>query len=453
VSRKRSGQRSSGSRKHALANAERSSSPSRDVITDIQARQVLDSRGNPTVEVDLFTRNGYSGRGIVPSGASTGIHEALELRDGNKKVYDGKSVLKAVANVDEVIKPKLLGQPCTAQSKIDKIMIDLDGTPNKSKLGANTILGVSMALARSAASSNGEPLYKYLVRRSTYRLPIPMMNVINGGKHAGNNLAIQEFHVEPIGAETFSEALRYGAEVYHFLKSILKEKYGPSAINVGDEGGYAPPLDSTRAALEAMILAIRNAGYDEREIKLGLDAASSSFYNTRSKEYTIDGRTLSSGELLDYYSDLLGSYPILTLEDPFDEDSFSDFTEITSKFGSTVKIIGDDLYVTNRQRIAIGIKEKATNAILIKLNQIGSVSETLESISMAQKAGLEIIISHRSGETEDTFISHLATAVESTFIKTGAPARGERTAKYNELLRIEQELGVKHSSFAGSTFD
>ncbi len=401
--------------------------------------------------MDLSTRDGSGGRAIVPSGASTGIHEALELRDENKAVYDGKSVLKAVANVEKVIGPKLLGQHCTDQSKIDKIMIDLDGTPNKSKLGANAILGVSMSACRAAAASRQIPLYRYLVERAKYRFPIPMMNVINGGKHAGNKLAIQEFHVEPIGAETFSEALRYGVEVYHSLKSILKEKYGPSAINVGDEGGYAPPLDSTRDALDAMILAVNKAGYDEKQIRLGLDAASSDFYNTNTKEYTIDGRTLDSGGLMDYYSDLLGSYPILTLEDPFDEDSFSDFTNITSKFGSRVKIIGDDLYVTNKERIAIGIREKATNAILIKLNQIGSVSETLEAISMSEKAGLEIIVSHRSGETEDTFISHLATAVQSTFIKTGAPARGERTAKYNELLRIEDELGMKHSTFAGVT--
>jgi enolase len=447
--RKQSGSSSSKGH-HPSTRAEILSAPRLDdEIADIQARQVLDSRGNPTVEVDLSTRNGSSGRAIVPSGASTGIHEALELRDGNKEVYDGKSVLKALANVQVVIRPKLLGQHCTAQSKIDRVMIELDGTPNKSKLGANAILGVSMAACRAAADSRQVTLYRYLADRSKYRLPVPMMNVINGGKHAGNNLAIQEFHVEPIGAETFSEALRFGVEVYHSLKLILKDKYGASAINVGDEGGYAPPLDSTRDALEAMILAIKKAGYSENEIRLGLDAASSDLFDTNTQKYSIDGRTLDSGELLDFYSELLGSYPILTLEDPFDEDSFSDFANITSKFGSRVKIIGDDLYVTNKERIAIGIREKATNAILIKLNQIGSVSETLEAISMSEKAGFEIIVSHRSGETEDTFISHLATAVQSTFIKTGAPARGERTAKYNELLRIEGELGMENSTFAG----
>lgn len=415
----------------------------------MRAIQVLDSRGNPTVEVDLLTRGGFGGRAIVPSGASTGIHEALELRDGNESIYGGKSVLKACANVNQLIGPKLFGMDCTAQKKIDKLMIELDGTPNKSKLGANAILGVSMALARATASSRKEPLYRHLSPKKRYRLPVPMMNVINGGKHAGNKLAVQEFLVEPVGAETFAEALRYGAEVYHSLKSILSEKYGPTAINVGDEGGYAPPLDLTRDALDAILAAIKKAGYGESEIRLGMDPASSSFYDRESQKYTIDGRNLSVGELEDFYSDLINTYPILTLEDPFDEDAFSDFARFTQRYGSRIKIIGDDLYVTNRTRISRGIGEKATNAILIKLNQIGSVTETLEAISMSKEADFEIVISHRSGETEDAFISHLATAVESAFIKTGAPARGERTAKYNELLRIEQELGREGSTYAG----
>jgi enolase len=432
--------------------SKRSSRPiSNDSISKLVATQVLDSRGNPTVEVVLFTKGGSHGRAIVPSGASTGIHEALELRDGNKSIYGGKSVLKAVANVTELIAPEIAGERCTDQKSIDQKIIKLDGTPNKSKLGANAILGVSMAVARAGASSKRESLYRYLTQRNKYRLPVPMMNVINGGKHAGNKLAIQEFIIEPVGAETFGEALRYGVEVYHSLKTVLEDKYGPSAINVGDEGGYAPPFELTRDALDAILEAIKKAGYSESEIRLGMDPASSSFFDRADHKYSIDGRRLSAGELEDFYSELIGSYPLLTIEDPFDEDSFDDFARFTEKFGRKIKIIGDDLYVTNRERISIGIKEKATNAILIKLNQIGSVSETLEAISMSKKAGFEIVVSHRSGETEDSFIAHLATAVESAFIKAGAPARGERTAKYNELLRIENELGPEAALYAGRT--
>jgi enolase len=420
-----------------------------DRILDLKATQVLDSRGNPTVEVDLKTKLGFVGRAIVPSGASTGIHEALELRDGDKKLYGGKGVLKAVANVNKKIKPKLIGKLCTDQEKIDRLMIDLDGTTNKSKLGANAILGVSMALARSAALSKNLPLYRYLVNRKKYTLPVPMMNVINGGKHAGNKLSVQEFHIEPIGAVSFSEGLRCGSEIYQSLKEVLKQEYGPSAINVGDEGGFAPPLESTSQALDAIVKAVTIAGYTESDVKLGLDAASSSFFSEG--KYSIDGKSLSAEDLLSYYEELVGRYPILTLEDPFDEESFSDFAKITTKLGKKVKIIGDDLFVTNKERIARGIEEKATNAILIKLNQIGSVTETLSSISFSATAGLEIIVSHRSGETEDVFISHLATAVESAFIKAGAPARGERTAKYNELLRIERELGSR-ALYSGKRF-
>lgn len=423
-------------------------------IEQVRAMQVLDSRGNPTVEVDLLTSSGSSGRAIVPSGASTGIHEALELRDGNPKVYNGKGVLKAIKNVNQKIAPKILRRDCTLQAEIDQIMIRLDGTKNKQNLGANAILGVSMAVARAAAASKGIQLYESLVSRSKYSLPVPMMNLINGGKHAGNDLAIQEFHVEPIGADTFSEALRAGVEVYHALKIVLEDKYGPTSINVGDEGGYAPPLNSTTEALDSMMVAVRNAGYTEAEVRLGIDSASSSFYDTETKEYKIDGKRMSAGELGDFYSELSDSYPLLTIEDPFDEESFSDFANITKKLGKRIKIIGDDIYVTNRVRIERGIKEKATNAILIKLNQIGSVSETLESISLSRDAGFEIVVSHRSGETEDTFISHLATAVGSAFIKAGAPARGERTAKYNELLRIERILSEdgKLGRFAGKSF-
>ncbi|MDA4111844.1 MAG: phosphopyruvate hydratase [Thaumarchaeota archaeon] len=417
----------------------------------VNSRQVLDSRGNPTVETDIWLRGGATGRGTVPSGASTGVHEALELRDEKRSVYGGKGVLKAVANVNKQIGPKLLGRSTLEQEALDILMLKLDGTRNKSNLGANAILSVSMAVARAAAASRSVPLYKYLIKRKKYRLPIPMMNVINGGKHAGNNLAIQEFLIEPIGAKTYVEGLRLGVEVYHALKNILKEKYGNSSTNVGDEGGYAPPLEKTTDALDAILLAIKNAGYDESQIKLGLDAASSSFYDPKTLLYQIDGRSMSSTELADYYDSLVTAYPILTLEDPFSEDAFEDHAKMTAKLGKSVKIIGDDLYVTNPERIRKGIELKATNAVLIKLNQIGSVSETLEAIKLSKDARMAVAVSHRSGETEDTFISHLATAVESHFIKAGAPARGERTAKYNELIRISEELGHE-ASYAGSNF-
>src|SRR5438093_859355 len=412
-------------------------------IIDVKARQVLDSRGNPTVEVDVRTQDGSKGRGTTPSGASTGIHEALELRDGDMKLFHGKGVLKAISNVIKIIKPSIIGKDATAQRDIDTLMIKLDGTPNKNKLGANAILGVSLAVARAAAASRREPAYKYIRNLRNYRLPVPMMNVINGGKHAGNGLAVQEFQIEPVGASSCSEAIRIGDEAYQSLSSVLKAKYGPSAINVGDEGGYAPPLELAGDALDAILRAISDAGYDESTVHIGIDAASSSFYNNKDSTYQIDGKKLSSGELEDYYEELIRTYPIRTLEDPFDEDDFDDFAQITRKLGNRIKIIGDDLYVTNPERIKIGIQKKATNAILIKLNQIGSVTETLDAIKMSKKAGLDIVVSHRSGETEDTFISHLATSQESLFIKTGAPARGERTAKYNELLRIEEHLGEK----------
>ncbi len=327
-------------------------------------------------------------------------------------------------------------------------MLKLDGTRNKSNLGANAILSVSMAVSRAGAASQSVSLYRYLIKRKRYRLPVPMMNVINGGKHAGNNLSIQEFLIEPVGVKSYLEGLRLGVEVYHSLKKVLKEKYGASAINVGDEGGYAPPLEKTSDALDAILLAIKNAGYNESLIKLGIDAASSSFYDQKTLSYQIDGRTMNSGELLDYYENLATTYPILTIEDPFSEDSFEDSAKITVKLGKKVKIIGDDLYVTNPARITKGIESKATNAVLIKLNQIGSVTETLEAIKMSKEARWTVAVSHRSGETEDTFISHLATAVESQFIKAGAPARGERTAKYNELIRIAEELGSE-GTYAG----
>jgi enolase len=344
----------------------------------------------------------------------------------------------------------VIGKDARSQREIDGLMIALDGTPNKKRLGANAILGVSMAVAKVAASSQGKPAYKYLRDLPSYKLPVPMMNVINGGKHAGNKLAVQEFQIEPVGASSCSEAIRIGDEVYQSLNSVLKAKYGPSAINVGDEGGYAPPLERTSDALEAILQAISDAGYDESTVHIGIDAASSSFYNKKDSTYQLDGKNLSSGELEDYYEDLVRKYPIRTLEDPFYEDDFDHFAQITRKLGNRIKIIGDDLYVTNPERIKRGIQKKATNSILIKLNQIGTVTETLDAIKMSKEAGLDIVVSHRSGETEDTFISHLATSQESLFIKTGAPARGERTAKYNELLRIEEELESR-ASFMGAT--
>ncbi|TMI15870.1 phosphopyruvate hydratase [Candidatus Bathyarchaeota archaeon] len=419
-------------------------------ITDVKARQVLDSRGNPTVEVDVWTRDRSMGRGTVPSGASTGIHEALELRDGDMKRFHGKGVLKAVSNVNNRIRSRVMGKDARAQREIDGLMIALDGTSNKKRLGANAILGVSMAVAKVAASSQGKSVYKYLRDLPSYKLPVPMMNVINGGKHAGNKLAVQEFQIEPVGASSCSEAIRIGDEVYHSLGSVLKAEYGPGAINVGDEGGYAPPIEMTGDALEAILQAISDAGYDESIVHVGIDAASSSFYNGKDSTYQIDEKKLNSGELEDYYEELVKTYPIRTLEDPFDEDDFDSFAQITRKLGNRIKIIGDDLYVTNPERIKRGLQKKATNAILIKLNQIGSVTETLDAIKMSREAGLDIVVSHRSGETEDTFISHLAMSQESLFIKTGAPARGERTAKYNELLRIEEELGSS-ALFMGST--
>lgn len=419
-------------------------------IIKVHARQVLDSRGNPTVEAEISDTEGVRGRAIVPSGASTGTHEAIELRDGDKKLFGGKSVLKAVSNVNERIAPKLIGLNYRDQEEIDRLMIELDGTTNKQNLGANAILSVSMAVAKTAALCRGEPLYQYLNPSAQHRLPVPMMNVINGGMHAGNSLAIQEFHIEPLGARSCSEAIRFGAEVYQMLKATLKEKYGPSAINVGDEGGYAPPLQTSGQALDAIQVAVKKAGYSETEIRLGLDAASSSFYNAKESEYQIDGKNLTAEALEDYYAELVDRYPIFTLEDPFEDEAFEGFAQITARLGKRIKIIGDDIYVTNTERLRHGIQTKATNAVLIKLNQIGTVTETLEAINLAKSAGFDNIVSHRSGDTEDTFISHLATAVESSFIKTGAPARSERTAKYNELLRIEEELGSK-ALFAGAS--
>ena len=419
-------------------------------IVAVRARQVLDSRGNPTVEAEVMTEASV-GRASVPSGASKGKLEALELRDGDKKRFHGKGVSRAVSNVNEVIGPKLRGLECSEQRKVDATMVALDGTRNKSRLGANAILAVSMASAWAAANAKLVSLFRQLKASSSYTLPVPMMNVINGGEHAGNDLAIQEFLVEPVGAKSCTESIRMGAEVYQSLKQVLTEKYGRGAINVGDEGGFAPPLRKTRDALGAIRQSIGAAGYAERDVRIGIDAASSTFYDAKSGTYNLDGREFDSSKLEDFYAGLKDEYDLLTLEDPFEEESFDSFASITRRLGRNTLIIGDDIYVTNVPLIRKGIKSKATNAVLIKLNQIGTVTETQKAIEECLRAKWKAVVSHRSGETGDPFIAHLATAYGVSFIKTGAPARGERVAKYNELVRIDEELGSR-ARFAGRRF-
>jgi enolase len=404
-------------------------------IENIHAREILDSRGNPTVEVDVFTGSGF-GRASVPSGASTGTNEALELRDKDKR-YHGKGVRIAVNNVNTEIKKALLGMDARNQRDIDRLMLELDGTPNKSRLGANAILGVSLAVAHAAADSSGISLYCYLGGTSAFALPVPTMNVINGGKHAGNELAIQEFMIQPRRAGTYAEALRMGAETYHTLGAMLSKKYGISAVNVGYEGGYAPPLKNTRDALDSLVYAIEETGY-EKKITIGLDAAASEFY--KKGKYNIDGKALSNVELADYYTDLVKTYPILSIEDPFHEEAFNDFAVLTKKLKSTI-IVGDDLFVTNVKRLEEGIKMNAANALLLKVNQIGTLSEAFDAARLAQKNRYKVIVSHRSAETEDTTIADISVAIGAELIKAGAPARSERNAKYNQLLRIEEELG------------
>jgi enolase len=419
-------------------------------IVAVRARQILDSRGNPTVEAEVIT-DASVGRASVPSGASKGKLEALELRDGNVRRFHGRGVSKAVSNVNKVIGPKLRALECSDQGRIDRVMITLDGTRNKSKLGANSILAASMASAWAAANAKSVSLFRHLKALSRYTLPVPMMNVINGGEHAGNDLAIQEFLIEPVGASNCAEAIRMGAEVYQSLKQVLADEYGRGAINVGDEGGFAPPLRKTRDALEAIRRSIRAAGYGERDVRMGMDAASSTFYDAKSGTYALDGRKFDWPKLEDFYSGLKDEYDLLTLEDPFEEESFDSFASITRRIGRSTVIIGDDLYVTNTQLIRKGIRLNATNAVLIKLNQIGTVTETKRAIEECLRARWEAVVSHRSGETGDPFIAHLATAYGASFIKTGAPARGERVAKYNELIRIGEELGSK-ARFAGRRF-
>ncbi len=415
-------------------------------IKDIVAREVIDSRGNPTVEVEVITKgNGY-GSAIVPSGASTGTHEALELRDKEQR-FGGKGVLMAVENVNSIIKPEIVGYDARMQREIDNIMIELDGTPNKSKLGANAILAVSLAVAKAAASTAKIPLYKYLGGFNSYIMPVPMMNVINGGKHAGNDLDLQEFMIMPVGATSVSEAVRMGSEVYHVLKKVIEEKYGKNAINVGDEGGFAPPLKTSREALDLLTESVKKAGYEcEEDIVFALDPAASEFY--KDGYYYVEGKKLSREELLDYYKALVEEYPIVSIEDPFHEEDFEGFAMITKELD--IQIVGDDIFVTNVERLRKGIEMKAGNALLLKVNQIGTLSEAIDAANLAFRNGYGVIVSHRSGETEDTTIADLAVALNTGQIKTGAPARGERTAKYNQLIRIEQELGI--TKYAGKNF-
>ena len=408
-------------------------------ITKVKAREVLDSRGNPTLEVEVELSSGAKGRAIVPSGASTGEKEALELRDHDPKRYLGKGVLRAVDNVNSIIAKEIIGLDASKQSLIDKVLIELDGTPNKSKLGANAILGVSMAVARAMAQELGISLYRYIGGLRAKKLPVPLMNVINGGVHADNSLDIQEFMIVPVCGGRFSEALRAGVEVFHHLKAILKEK--GYSTNVGDEGGFAPNLKSTEEALDMLMYAIEKAGYKPGEdVLLALDCASSEFYY-EDELYHFEGKKLSSEELCGFYAKLLEKYPIVSIEDPMAEGDIEGWKLITRELGGKVQLVGDDLFVTNPSIFQEGIREGLANAILVKLNQVGTLTETLQTVEIAQREGYKAIISHRSGETEDTFISHLAVGTGAGQIKTGSASRTDRIAKYNELLRIEEELG------------
>ncbi|SDK97623.1 phosphopyruvate hydratase [Lacicoccus qingdaonensis] len=413
------------------------------LIIDVYAREVIDSRGNPTVEVEVLTESGAFGRALVPSGASTGEYEAVELRDGDDTRYLGKGVEKAVENVNEEIADELIeGQfSVLEQVSIDKMMCALDGTENKAKLGANAILGVSMAVAKAAADFLGQPLYKYLGGFNAVQLPVPMMNIINGGEHADNNVDIQEFMIMPVGAESFKEGLRMGAEIFHNLKKVLSEKGLNTAV--GDEGGFAPNLGSNEEALSTIIEAIERAGYEPgTEIRLAMDAASSEFYNAEKGVYELagEGKTFTAEEMVDWYADMVDKYPIISIEDGLDENDWEGHKLMTDRLGDRVQLVGDDLFVTNTEKLARGIEEGVGNSILIKVNQIGTLTETFEAIEMAGRAGYTSVISHRSGETEDTTIADIAVAVNAGQIKTGAPSRTDRVAKYNQLLRIEDEL-------------
>ncbi|GEL14671.1 phosphopyruvate hydratase [Pediococcus cellicola] len=412
------------------------------LITDIYARQVLDSRGNPTVEVELYTEDGGFGRGIVPSGASTGEHEAVELRDGDKSKFMGQGVTKAVENVNKLIAKEIVGYEVTDQLAIDQAMIKLDGTPNKAKLGANAILGVSLAAARAAADELQIPLYNYLGGFNAHVLPTPMLNVINGGKHANNDVDFQEFMIMPVGAPTITEAIRWSSETFHNLKNLLNEQGYSTAV--GDEGGFAPDLKNNEEPFEILVEAIKRAGYKPgKDIAIAFDCAASEFYNTETKKYDLkgDGKSYTAEEFVDLLDGIVDKYPVVSIEDPLDENEWEDWQMATEKLGKKVQIVGDDLFVTNTDYLAKGIKMGVGNAILIKLNQIGTLTETVNAIEMAKEAGYTAIVSHRSGETEDTTIADLVVALNAGQIKTGSMSRTERIAKYNQLMRIEDQLG------------
>jgi enolase len=415
------------------------------------SREVLDSRGNPTVQVDIYTKSGF-GRFSVPSGASKGHLEALELRDGDKQRYSGLGVQNAVENVNKTLGPKIHGMDSREQERIDRILINLDGTENKGRLGANAILGVSVAVSRASADTAKSPLYRTLAGGRKPNLPLPLMNIINGGKHAGNDLSFQEFMVIPAGFRTYKDALRCGSEIYHSLKLRLEAKYGKSAINVGDEGGFAPPINNVEEALGQINDAVDEAGYSPNQnVILGIDAAADSFYNPKPETYTVDGKEIDSDELLELYVSLQEKFPLKSIEDPFHDEDFENFSAMTEKLGARVQIVGDDLFVTNIKRVAQGIRARAANALLVKINQIGTLTETIEAVEMARKANFGLVLSHRSGETEDTSIADISVALATGQIKAGAPARGERTAKYNRLLMIEEEL-ASSARFYGPEF-
>jgi len=407
-------------------------------IKAVNAREILDSRGNPTIEVEVVLEDKSIGRAAVPSGASTGAFEAAELRDGGSR-YLGKGVTSAVKNVMEKITPVVLGMSATDQRAIDQKMISLDGTKNKSVLGANAILGVSLATARAASISANQSLFRYLGGSAAKTLPVPMMNILNGGAHADTNVDIQEFMIAPIGADSFKESLRWGAEIYHSLKSVLKKK--GLATSIGDEGGFAPNLESNRAALDLILVAIEGAGFKVgSQIALAMDVAATEFFNEG--KYEFEGKSLTSDQMITYYSDLVSNYPLVSIEDPLDEDDWSGWAKLTTELGEKIQIVGDDLFVTNPERLAKGIESKTANALLVKVNQIGTLTETIDAVNMAHENNYKSMMSHRSGETEDTTIADLAVALNCGQIKTGAPARSERVAKYNQLLRIEEELAA-----------
>ncbi|EMD17163.1 enolase [Eggerthia catenaformis OT 569 = DSM 20559] len=416
-----------------------------DKIVKVYAREVLDSRGNPTVEAEVTTEFGAFGRAIVPSGASTGVHEAVELRDGDKSRYLGKGVSKAVANVNNEIAPAVIGMDVFDQRALDAKMIELDGTENKGRLGANAILGVSLAAARAAADSVGLPLYKYIGGANSYVIPTPMMNIVNGGEHADNNVDFQEFMIMPVGADTFKEAIRMGCEVFHNLKAVLHGMGLNTAV--GDEGGFAPNLTSNEEALKTIVTAIEKAGYKPGvDVMIAMDIASSEFYDNEKKVYTLageGGKSFTNTEFVDFLETLVDKYPIISIEDGLDQDDWEGWDYLTKKLGKKVQLVGDDFFVTNTKRLAMGIERGAANSILIKVNQIGTLTETLEAIEMAKEAGYTAVVSHRSGETEDTTIADIAVATNAGQIKTGSASRTDRIAKYNQLLRIEDELGAQ----------